>query len=280
MNCEMFGRHAEYFESQIVPLWQDIYDTLVSRSGISLGETVLDVGTGTGEVALRVSKRVGPGGKVVAIDVQDEMLDIARRKARGMNLQNLDFRRMSLEGLKIQDSHFDSVVGNYSLCCCFDYQGALSECLRVLKPGGRLTYNHSGPTNPMVSETIYDIFEDYKPRHPSERLKALRASDEAQMEAVEKYRNPKLAVAALKRAGFRNIEFTVIPRTIHYPNAAAYVDRMLEFDWRPEVEEMEPAEVERLRGKATRELSSLVKGPGFSAKDETVYFTATKATGS
>jgi ubiquinone/menaquinone biosynthesis C-methylase UbiE len=244
---------------------------------ISHGETVLDVGTGTGEVAIRIGSLVGPRGSVVAIDLQEEMLAIARRKAKAKDLHNIDFRRMSLEDMDLPNSRFDSVVGNYSLCCCVDYEGALAECLRVLKPGGRLTYNHGGPTDAAESQRIYEIFENYKPRNPSKRLKALRDSDQAQMEVVDKYRKPYVALAALRRAGFRDPEANLVPRRIRYPDVAGYVDRMLAFDWRSEVEEMKPAEVDAFRKEAIRELSSMSKGPGFSIEDETVYFTGTKA---
>jgi phosphatidylethanolamine/phosphatidyl-N-methylethanolamine N-methyltransferase len=63
------------------------------------------------------------------------MLRIARRKAKKLSLDNVEFRQMSAEKLDFPEASFDSVVGNYSLCCCFDYEAALAECLRVLKPG-------------------------------------------------------------------------------------------------------------------------------------------------
>lgn len=279
MNCYLFGKYADYFESRIVPLWQNVYDSLVARAKIGKGETVLDVGTGTGEVSLRISPIVGPHGRVVAIDIVDEMLAIARRKARRRELGNIDFRQMSLEDLDLPDSSFDRVVGNYSLCCCSGYQGGLAECLRVLKPGGRLTYNHGGPTESIESQTVYDIFEEYKPRNPSKKLAELRKSDEAQMNAVDKYREPRIAEAALRRVGYRNVEVSIVPRSIKYPGPADYVDRMLEFDWMSEVEEMEPAEVSEFRREAISALSSLSRGPGYSVEDETVFFTGTKAGG-
>lgn len=277
VNCDLFGRHAEYFESRIVPYWQVVYDSLVSRAGIAKGESVLDAGTGTGEVALRASPAVGPSGRVVGIDLEEAMLAIARRKAQSRRLGNLDFRVMSMEKMAFPDSSFDSVLGNYSLCCCFDYEAALGECFRVLKKGGRLTYNHSGLEDPVASETIYELFEGYKPMKPSKRLKAVRASDEAQMKAFEKYRDPELALATMRKAGYRGVDASVVPRKIRYPTAATYVDRMIEFDWRSEVEEMDAEKVRKLRKKAIDALAPLSKGPGFVVEDETVYFTGLKA---
>jgi hypothetical protein len=61
-NCELFGKYADYFESHVVPLWGAVYDELVSRAKISPGQRLLDVGTGTGEVALRRAIGSANGG--------------------------------------------------------------------------------------------------------------------------------------------------------------------------------------------------------------------------
>jgi O-methyltransferase/aklanonic acid methyltransferase len=272
INCDLFGRHADYFESKIVPLWQGVYDSLVARSKVSKGARVLDVGTGTGEVALRLASAVGPKGRVVAIDVQEEMLDIARKKSRAHGAKNLEFRQMSLEQMDLPDKSFDAVVGNYSLCCCLDYKAALAECLRVLKPGGSLTYNHGGPSDPLESQIIFTIFEGYKTTSPTRRLQDVRESDAAQAGAMEKYRDPMVTLALLRALGFKEAEATIAERRITYSSATDFVDRMLAFDWRSEMEEMSRANLKKFRSEAITALNPLSQGPGFSIADQTLYF--------
>jgi ubiquinone/menaquinone biosynthesis C-methylase UbiE len=276
INCDLFGRHAGYFESEIVPKWQWLYDSIVSRSKIANGSMVLDAGTGTGEVALRLASAVGPGGRAVGVDEQDEMLKIARKKMLARGVTNLEFKKTSLEGMDLPDGSFDSIVANYSLCCCFDYRGALEESFRVLKPGGRLTYNHNGPTDPLIPQLAFTIFEKYKTSRPSDRLSALRESDAAQVEGFEKYRDPLVAVSLLRASGFKEVEATITERRSSYKDPAEYLDRLLAFDCRSEAEEISAPDVERFRSEATSALAPLSTGPSFTILDETVYFTGVK----
>lgn len=120
-SCELFGKFADQFESQIVPLWQEVYNSLVSRAQIQTGSKALNVGTGTGEVALRLATTVGRFGRVVAVDTAEEMLRIGRRKARGLAITNVRFKQMDVESLDLPEASFDSVGGNYSICCVLDY---------------------------------------------------------------------------------------------------------------------------------------------------------------
>ena len=272
-NCERFGRHARFFESQVVPLWQGVYDSLVKRAGITSGSRVLDAGAGTGEVALRLSKRVGMGGKVIAVDTLDEMLNIARRKAKALGRDNMKFKRTSLESMDFPDDSFDSVVGNYSLCCCFDYQAALGECLRVLKPGGRLTYNHNGPGDPLEFQVIAKVFEKYQTKTPTERLRATREADLIQTEAVAKYRDPVLTLNVMRNLGYADAEATVTQRVIRYGDPGAYIDRLLGFNWRNEANEITKRRLEDFRTKAVEALGPISRGPDFRVSDEMIFFT-------
>ncbi len=275
-NCELFGKFAEYFESQVVPLWQGVYDSLVDRAGVGPGSKVLDVGTGTGEVALRMSRLVGQSGLVLGVDTVDEMLEIARRKAKTHGTGNMRFENMSAERLSLADASFDFVVGNYSLCCFLDYQAALKECQRVLKPGGRLTYNHNGPEDSLEFQLIFEIFEAYKTKKPSDRLRQIRESNIAQTEAWEKYRVPQAALKLIKSLGFEHAEASSTQRVLKYRSPEAYLDRMLGFNWRNEASEMRNEDLLALRSEALEALAPFSKGSKFLVKDDMVYFTGLK----
>lgn len=276
VNCELFGKHAGLFESAIVPLWQGVYDSLVQRARIAEASRVLDVGTGTGEVALRLGRLVGRRGRVVGIDAQPEMLQLAMRKAKDDGSGNVEFKQMPMEDIKLPDDSFDSVVGNYSLCCCMDYQATLSECRRVLKPEGRLTYNHGGPSDPLAYQVITRIFEDYKTTTPTKKLSEIREASALQSEAVQKYRDPMVTLDTLRSIGYGEAEATVTQRVIDYKDAGSFVDEWISFDWNAEVEEIPSPEMKVFRKEAIEALRPLSKVEGFRVESDEVFFTGLK----
>jgi ubiquinone/menaquinone biosynthesis C-methylase UbiE len=276
VNCELFGKHAATWESAIVPLWQGVYDSLVDRARIAEGSRVLDVGTGTGEVALRLGRLVGKSGSVVGIDGQPEMLQIAERKAKASRSDKVEFREMSMEDMSLPDGSFDSVVGNYSLCCSMDYEAVLAECHRVLKPGGRLTYNHFGPSDPLTYEVMMKIFEDYKTKTPSKKLEEIREATTLQSEGVEKYRDPAVTLGAIRSVGFNEAEATLAQRVIDYKDAGSFVDEWLNFDWSSETQEIPAARLKTFRKEAIEAVSPLSKGKGFRVESDELFFTGLK----
>lgn len=109
---------------------------LVRLSG---GENVLDIGCGTGTVAIMAKRQVGEKGHVCGIDASPQMLARAGKKARKAGLE-LDFRNASVESMPFPDGHFDVVLSSmmlHHLPSKLRQQCAV-EVRRVLKPGGRL----------------------------------------------------------------------------------------------------------------------------------------------
>ncbi len=114
-------------------------EKVVQLAGIGTGESVLDVGCGTGTLAIATKRRVGPTGKVTGIDASTEMITRARAKAAKAAI-DVDFRAAAAEALPFSDESFDAVLSTTVLHCLPDAVRRLSigEMIRVLKPGGRL----------------------------------------------------------------------------------------------------------------------------------------------
>jgi len=102
------------------------------------GERVVDVGSGAGTDSLIAARAVGPDGAVVGVDMNDRMLDRARRAADAAGLENVEFRRGLAEELPVEDGWADRVISNGVLNLVPDKPAAYSEIFRVLRPGGRL----------------------------------------------------------------------------------------------------------------------------------------------
>jgi ubiquinone/menaquinone biosynthesis C-methylase UbiE len=111
----------------------------LSLAHLSAGELVLDIGCGTGTLAIAAKRQVGPKGHVYGIDASREMIARASKKARKASLE-VDFRNALVESIPFPDRRLDVVLSSLML---HHLPGTLrsqcaSEVRRVLKPGGRL----------------------------------------------------------------------------------------------------------------------------------------------
>jgi SAM-dependent methyltransferase len=94
---------------------------------------VLDVACGTGALTRGVADRVGPTGTVVGLDLNEGMLEVARRKS-----PTLEWRQGAIEALPFDSASFDTIVNQFGLMFSDDRVTAVREMTRVLKPGGCL----------------------------------------------------------------------------------------------------------------------------------------------
>ena len=143
--------------------WKNWY---VWQTGVKPGEAVLDLAAGTGDITLRLAKRMrgkGAGadieGRLVSSDINAAMLKIGEERLRNKGwLANLEFIIANAEALPFESNSFDLITMAFGLRNVTHQDKALAEMARVLKPGGRvLVLEFSRPKNALVSR-FYDWY--------------------------------------------------------------------------------------------------------------------------
>lgn len=124
---------------------------------IESGETVVDVGSGAGFDALIASTLVGSAGRVVGIDMTDEMLDKARKGAEKMAAAHVEFLKGFADDVPLPDAFADVVISNGVLNLTPDKKKTLGEWARILKPSGRLFIGDIVVSKPLPQEALDDI---------------------------------------------------------------------------------------------------------------------------
>lgn len=110
----------------------------LSRADLKPGETVLDLGSGAGFDAFLAAGRVGKTGRVIGVDMTQEMVQKARANAEKLNVTNVDFRLGEIEKLPVRDLSVDVVISNCVINLSPDKSAVFGEIYRTLKPGGRI----------------------------------------------------------------------------------------------------------------------------------------------
>jgi len=110
---------------------------MLDLAQVGPGQRVLDIAAGAGEPALSAAERVGPQGDVLATDLSENILQFAQKIADDRGLSHFKTQAMDGEHLALPDASFDIVLCRFGLIYMPNRQRALTEWLRVLKPGGR-----------------------------------------------------------------------------------------------------------------------------------------------
>lgn len=106
--------------------------------GIKEGDVVLDLGSGAGFDAFLAAKRVGESGKVIGVDITEEMIEKAKRLAKKNGYKNVEFILGDIESLPLDDESVDVIISNCVINLAPNKKKVFAEARRVLKNDGRM----------------------------------------------------------------------------------------------------------------------------------------------
>src|SRR5882672_4377395 len=150
-------------------MYAPLSQALIEAAHIACGQAVLDVGGGSGEPSLTIATLVGESGSVTYTDPAAGMVRAARDESVRRGLVNIRFHQCPAERLPFADSSFDAGVGRLSAMFFPDVLAGLREILRVVKPGGYVSYLvWAGPEmNPFFS-LVSDTLDRFVPTEPED----------------------------------------------------------------------------------------------------------------
>jgi len=160
----MFDRIAGVYDLMNSAMTAGLHHTWRSRAAdlaqVGPGSRVLDVATGTGDLALELARRVAPGGEVVGLDFAEAMLDRARAKSATAPAPRPCFEWGDALALPYEDARFDAATVGFGARNFSDLSRGLAEMRRVVRPGGRVVVLEiTTPTRPPLS-LFYRVWFD------------------------------------------------------------------------------------------------------------------------
>ena len=140
-----YNAAADHFDHPANAFWDRFGRATVARLALRPGDRVLDVCCGSGASALPAAARVGPEGRVLGIDVAENLLRLARQKAARRGWANVEFQLGDLRSPPLPDESVDAVVCVFGIFFVPDMAAAVRGLWRKLRPGGTLAITTWGP---------------------------------------------------------------------------------------------------------------------------------------
>jgi demethylmenaquinone methyltransferase/2-methoxy-6-polyprenyl-1,4-benzoquinol methylase len=165
----LFGRIAGVYDlmNRLMSFGLDIYWRKKAARYLALGsgETGLDLGTGTGDLAITVIRRSGPGTQMIGMDITPEMLDQGRRKIKRLGLEGqIELRSGDAEHIDLPDNSVDGCCSAFTVRNLTDIRQGFREMHRVVRPGGRVAcLEISHPPGKVFGALFYFYFYKLAP---------------------------------------------------------------------------------------------------------------------
>ncbi|MGH3111446.1 MAG: class I SAM-dependent methyltransferase [Gaiellaceae bacterium] len=124
--------------AQIDEITAPVREWLVEALASKPGETILELAAGPGDTGFQAAGLLGESGTLISSDFSHSMVEVARRRAAELGLENVEHRTLDAERIELPNDSVDGVLCRFGYMLMPDPEAALAETRRVLRPGGRL----------------------------------------------------------------------------------------------------------------------------------------------
>jgi ubiquinone/menaquinone biosynthesis C-methylase UbiE len=155
LQAEIYAPHSEH---------------LLTLAGIGAGQRVLDIGCGAGDLTMAAARLVGPTGSVIGVDMDSDVLELARARAAEAGLVNVSFQRATLPDARLNEP-VDALIGRLILIHLADPVDVVRRLSALVRPGGvasfqELSPKHAGsvPETPLVAQAYRWVIDTLRAR--------------------------------------------------------------------------------------------------------------------
>ena len=181
--------------------WKKIFVEIINPKN---DETIIDIGSGTGDIAKKILKTKFKG-KLHLLDLNPEMLKIG--KASIKKNKNIFFHKGNAEKLKFNNNHFDKYIIAFCLRNITNIELSIKEALRVLKPGGIYYCLEFSSPNSIITSNIYKNFKNKTLPWIGKKFANNEHAYKYLSESIELFPNQEKLKIILEKAGFNNVSY-------------------------------------------------------------------------
>ena len=140
-----YNAASDHYDDPANSFWRRFGCRTVDRLSLGPGARVLDVCCGSGASAIAAAEAVAPDGFVLGVDLAEDLLELARTKAKLLDLKQIEFRAGDMLNLGLPESSFDAVICVFGIFFVPDMEAATRKLWRLVRPGGKLAMTTWGP---------------------------------------------------------------------------------------------------------------------------------------
>ncbi len=265
-SLRVFSETATIYDRIGPPIFSYFGQRLVDLAGLASGARVLDVAAGRGALLFPAAAKLGPTGRVCAIDFSPDMVRETARDIETRKLSHAEIRHMDAEQMDLPDASFDWVMCGFALWMFAKPERVLQEFYRVLKWGGRValsTWAADNPSQAWINEVL-------KPFVYSASAKHLPAKFDVRFDT------PLQLETALLQAGFAEIHISVEEKDFVYADEEQYWSALWSAGFRRQLEKMTPDLLEQARREVFDRLQAFKKPDGFYKRNRALFAFGTK----
>lgn len=260
---------SQKWRRQSAAMGAGVTQAIVQLAAARPGIQVLDLACGTGEPAISLASQVGPQGRVIGIDINPELLEVARGRAQQRTLSNIEFREADAHSLPFASESFDLVTSRFGVMFFDDIARALDEARRVLRPHGRIALLAWGSfEQPYFLSTVAIVR-----RHlPASTLEPGTLN-------MFRFSQPGSLTADLKQAGFTRIKERTVTVPWSWPGPPEEVweyFREITVPFRPLLSSIPPDKTEQVNAEVVAAVSRHYDGKQVNFTADVVLASAEK----